>query len=109
MNISELPVKCDCPTEKTSRLQIVNAPWQQLSARIRAALDTRNFYVASSEDLGVLWREEKIDAVERRRRIAVFAALNHWQVDARSDGRAARFQGPLRTPVPGELLSRNHE
>ncbi len=47
-------------------------PWLRLRARIREALTQRNYYVASSEDLGLLWSGERVDATERRRRITVF-------------------------------------
>jgi len=85
-------------------------PWRSLTRRIREALDRNRFYVASSDDLTVLWWGEKIDAVERRRRITFFAAQHHWKVDARADGRAARFHNVQHTPsLAGEHLSRNHE
>lgn len=83
-------------------------PWLQLRARIREALTQRNYYVASSQDLGLLWQGERIDAMERRRRITVFAAQHQWRVETRPDGASARFQA---APVSGlrEVLSRNHE
>ncbi|MEP6672387.1 MAG: hypothetical protein ABJF10_24695 [Chthoniobacter sp.] len=83
-------------------------PWLQLRARIREALSERNHYVASSEDLSLLWRGERIDASERRRRITVFAAQHQWRVETRADCTTARFQP---APVSGlrEILSRNHE
>ena len=110
MNASEYPAKNSVQNESASRAHPLAAPWRQLAVRIQEALGLRNFYLASSEDLGALWREERIDAVERRRRITVFAAQHHWQVDARPDGRAARFQsGMQQSPIRGEFLSRNHE
>ena len=85
-------------------------PWLGLTSRIREALAMRSFYLAGSEDLGVLWRGERIDASERRRRITVFAAQYRWKVDARADGRIARFESaPPLSPIPSELRSRNHE
>ncbi|MEI9893143.1 MAG: hypothetical protein WDN28_04340 [Chthoniobacter sp.] len=83
-------------------------PWLRLRARIREALTQRNYYVASSEDLGLLWSGERVDATERRRRITVFAAQHQWRVEARADGSTARFQA---APASGlrEVLSRNHE
>ncbi len=83
-------------------------PWLQLRARIREALARKNYYVASSEDLSLLWRGERVDATERRRRITVFAAQHQWRVETRPDGSTARFQA---APVSGlrGILSRNHE
>jgi len=83
-------------------------PWLQLRARIREALSQKNFYMASSEDLCLLWSGERVDATERRRRITVFAAQHQWRVETRPDGSMARFQA---APVSGlrEMLSRNHE
>ncbi len=86
------------------------APWQNLTSRIREALAQRSFYVASSQDLGMLWRGERIDALERRRRITVFAAQHQWRVDTRPDGRTACFHGATGGGAqPREFLSRNHE
>jgi hypothetical protein len=85
-------------------------PWRHLQARIRAALAARNFYVANSEDLSLLWRGERIDATERRRRITFFAAQRQWRVEIRTDGSAARFQiAAAYGFFSREVLSRNHE
>jgi hypothetical protein len=86
------------------------SPWGALTARIREALTRRNYFVASSADLGVLWQGERVDASERRRRIIVFAAQYHWKVEARADGSSARFLIPPPSGLfPVESLSRNHE
>jgi hypothetical protein len=85
-------------------------PWRQLQARISAALAARNYYVASSDDLSLLWHGERINATERRRRITFFAAQRQWRVDIRADGSAARFQiAPASGFFSREILSRNHE
>ena len=85
-------------------------PWLQLEARISEQLARRNFYVATSEDLSLLWRGERIDATERRRRITVFAAQHQWRVETRADGSTARFQiAPASGFFSREVLSRNHE
>lgn len=83
-------------------------PWLELRAKIREALAQRNSYIANSQDLSLLWRGERIDASERRRRITVFAAQHQWRVEAHPEGTSARFQ---QAPVSGmrEILSRNHE
>ncbi|MEZ0257848.1 MAG: hypothetical protein ACAI37_21390 [Chthoniobacter sp.] len=83
-------------------------PWLELRSRIREALAQKNFYVANSQDLSLLWSGERIDASERRRRITVFAAQHQWRVEAHPEGTSARFQ---LAPVSGmrEVLSRNHE
>jgi hypothetical protein len=83
-------------------------PWLELRAKIREALTERNYYVATPQDLSLLWEGERIDACERRRRITVFAAQHQWRVEAHPEGTSARFQ---RAPVSGmrEILSRNHE
>lgn len=83
-------------------------PWLELRAKIREALARKNFYVANSQDLNLLWYGERIDALERRRRITVFAAQHQWRVEAHPEGTSARFQ---LAPVSGmrEVLSRNHE
>jgi hypothetical protein len=88
----------------------MEVPWMQLEARISAALIRHKYYIASSEDLSLLWHGERIDAVERRRRITVFAAQHQWHVDARADGAAARFQiAPASGFYSREVLSRTHE
>jgi hypothetical protein len=85
-------------------------PWLQLRARIREGLARRNSYVANAEDLSVLWRGERVDASERRRRISVFAAQYQWRVDTRPDGTMARFQPATPSGMfPREVLSRNPE
>lgn len=83
-------------------------PWLTLRIRIREALSQRSFYVANSQDLSLLWRGERVDASERRRRITVFAAQHQWRVETHPEGTSARFQ---LAPVSGlrEVLSRNHE
>jgi hypothetical protein len=88
--------------------QAAAVPWLELRARIREALSRRSFYVANSQDLSLLWRGEKIDASERRRRITVFAAQHQWRVETHPEGTTARFQ---LAPASGlrEVLSRNHE
>src|SRR5690349_18229932 len=73
-------------------------PWLELRARIREALTRRNFYLANSQDLSLLWRGERIDATERRRRITVFAAQHQWRVETHPEGTSARFQ---QAPVSG--------
>lgn len=85
-------------------------PWLQLRARIREGLAERNYYLATSEDLSLLWQGERIDASERRRRITVFAAQQQWRVETRPDGSTARFQIATSSGLfPREVLSRNHE
>jgi len=84
-------------------------PWLQLRARIREGLSQRNYYLATSEDLGLLWEGERIDASERRRRITVFAAQHQWRVETQADGRMARFQIATASGLFRETLSRNHE
>jgi hypothetical protein len=85
-------------------------PWLQLRARIREGLARRNYYVATAEDLSLLWRGERVDASERRRRICVFAAQHQWRVDSRPDGTTARFQAATSSGLfPREFLSRNPE
>jgi len=106
----ECTAKTTSPNEMLPPAESRSAPWQNLTTRIREALAQRSFYVASSQDLSMLWRGERIDALERRRRIMVFAAQHHWKVDTRADGRAARFRGtPSAASPPRESLSRNHE
>jgi hypothetical protein len=85
-------------------------PWLELRARISQELARRSFYLASAQDLGLLWRGERIDASERRRRISVFAAQHQWRVETRTDGSAARFEAaPPSGMYSREMLSRNHE
>jgi len=85
-------------------------PWLQLEARISEALAARNYYVANSEDLSLLWRGERIDATERRRRITFFAAQHQWRVETRANGSTARFQVAIASGFfSREVLSRNHE
>jgi hypothetical protein len=85
-------------------------PWDDFAARVGEAVARRSFFVASSTDLRVLWRGERIDSVERRRRITVFAAQNRWNVEIRDDGRAARFGRAEAVPHwPGEILHHEHE
>lgn len=85
-------------------------PWLQLRARIREGLAERNYYVATSEDLSLLWQGERIDASEQRRRITVFAAQHQWRVETQPDGSTARFQMAAASSLfPREVLSRNHE
>jgi hypothetical protein len=84
-------------------------PWLRLRARIRAGLSQRNYYVANSEDLSLLWQGEQIDAAERRRRITVFAAQYQWRVETQPDGSTARFQAATASGLFRETLSRNHE
>jgi hypothetical protein len=85
-------------------------PWLQLKARISKALVRRHYYVANSEDLSLLWRGERIDAAERRRRITFFAAQHQWRVEARGDGSTARFQIVRASGFYSrEVLSRNPE
>jgi hypothetical protein len=92
------------PTDSTS------VPWLQLRARIREGLARRNYYVANAEDLSLLWRGERIDASERRRRISVFAAQYQWRVEACPDCTTARFQVAISSSLfPREILSRNPE
>jgi hypothetical protein len=83
-------------------------PWLELRVRVREALARKNFYMANSQDLSLLWSGERIDASERRRRITVFAAQHQWRVEAHPEGTSARFQ---LAPASGmrETLSRNHE
>ncbi len=85
-------------------------PWLQLRTRIREGLAQNNYYVATSEDLSLLWEGELIDASERRRRITVFAAQHQWRVETRPDGSTARFQVATSSGLfQREVLSRNHE
>ncbi len=85
-------------------------PWLQLETRIHEGLAQHNYYVANSEDLSLLWRGERIDLSERRRRISVFAAQHQWRVETRPDGTTARFQiAPASGFFSREILSRNHE
>ncbi len=110
MNTPGLPVTGRVPSENLPTAITRREPWRQLTHRIREALAQQAFFMASSDELGVLWRGEKIDAVERRRRITFFAAQHHWKVDARADGRAARFQALYANlSCASEHLSRNHE
>ena len=89
---------------------VLAPPWHALVERVQEALADRKYFIASAEELGALWHGERIDATERRRRISVFAAQHRWKVEAREDGRAARFQSSAHTPHSvGEILSRNHE
>ena len=99
------------PTKAASALlDSVAVPWRGLTARIRDALTRRNYFVASSEDLRVLWKGEKIDFAERRRRIMVFAAQHDWKVETHTDGTSARFHhSPPSGLFSRESLSRNHE
>lgn len=97
-------------TVPTNLAEVTVVPWRELSSRIRETLARRNCFVASSEDLRVLWQEERVDSLERRRRITVFAAQHHWKVETRADGHSARFL--VCTPsglISRESLSRNHE
>jgi hypothetical protein len=82
-------------------------PWRELSSRIREALTQRNYFIASSDELRVLWEDERIDSAERRRRIIVFAAKHHWKVETQPDGNSARFL--VSTPSGLISLSRTHE
>jgi hypothetical protein len=89
---------------------VVDIPWRGLAVRIQGELQKRTYFVAGAEELGVLWRGERINAPERRRRITVFAAQHHWKVETRADGASARFHRA--TPsglIARETLSRNHE
>jgi hypothetical protein len=107
--VTQFATRLETAETSTSPLFRVE-PWRNLTKRIRNSLDRHRFYVASSDDLSVLWSGEKIDAIERRRRITFFAAQHHWKVDARADGRAARFHSAQRPPsFVSEHLSRNHE
>lgn len=84
-------------------------PWLRLRARIREGLSQRNYYVANSEDLSLLWEGERIDVTERRRRITVFAAQHQWRVETQPDGSRARFQVATASGIFRDTLSRNHE
>jgi hypothetical protein len=94
----------------SSSADSTTVPWLQLRARIREALAQRHDYIATADDLSVLWIGERIDASERRRRITVFAAQHQWRVETPTDGSTARFQiAPASGFFAHEILSRNHE
>jgi hypothetical protein len=88
----------------------IAVPWRDLTVRIQAALTRRSTFVASLEDLRVLWQGESVDFAERRRRIIVFAAQHEWKVETGMDGSSARFhQSPPSGLFSRDSLSRNHE